>query len=80
MHTLLADACWEGADLGDLIRAQLDAQGARARADLTVRDEGVALPPNEALALGLALHELATNAASVTFHKFDDYAARGWPV
>ena len=63
-HTLLAEAGWEGAGLHDLLRAQLAPYRTPASGNVTIRGEDVALEPNAVLALGLALHELTTNAAT----------------
>ena len=62
-HTLLANHGWTGAGLHDLIREQLAAYRAADDASVTIQGDDVALEPSAALALGLTLHELATNAA-----------------
>jgi PAS domain S-box-containing protein len=62
-HTLLAHDGWTGAGLHDLIREQLAAYCAADDASVTIQGDDVALEPSAALALGLTLHELATNAA-----------------
>ena len=62
-HTLLANDGWTGAGLHDLIREQLAAYRAADDASVTIQGDDVALEPSAALALGLTLHELATNAA-----------------
>jgi PAS domain S-box-containing protein len=53
---------WRGVDVGDLVRAQLapfdDLIGSR----IVMQDPKVRLNPASAQAIGLALHELATNA------------------
>ncbi len=59
-HDLLTDRSWAGADLADL--------AARAVApfvsgQIALVGPSVDVPPGQALALSLALHELATNAA-----------------
>ena len=61
-HDLLSDHGWRGAGLRDLVHAELAtfADAKPARADL--RGEDVRLNARESLAVGLALHELATNA------------------
>ena len=63
-HTLLANHGWTGAGLHDLIREQLAAYRAADDASVTIQGDDVALEPSAALALGLTLHELATNAAT----------------
>jgi PAS domain S-box-containing protein len=61
-HDLLVDAHWEGASLRALVTAQLSPWlGQRDR--LKLEGDDVSLPANVALALGMTLHELATNAA-----------------
>ena len=62
-HTLLANDGWTTAGLHDLIREQLAAYHAVDDAIVTIQGDDVALEPSVALALGLTLHELATNAA-----------------
>jgi len=62
-HTLLADARWTGAALHALIAQQLAPHRTPERANIVVRGEDAWLPPSAALTLGLALHELTTNAA-----------------
>jgi PAS domain S-box-containing protein len=62
-HTLLAQTRWDGAMLRDLIQAQLDPYRTAGRSNVTITGEDVSLEPDAALTLGLALHELATNAA-----------------
>lgn len=57
-HTLLLDSSWSGAPLGELVRAELEAFGARA----VVRGPAVQLSASTAQTLALILHELATNA------------------
>jgi PAS domain S-box-containing protein len=62
-HDILVSQSWQGAPLADLVRLQLapfvDADGGR----LEVSGPEVALAAQAAQAIGLALHELATNAA-----------------
>jgi len=63
-HTLLANAHWTGAALHALIAEQLQPHRAPKRASVSIVGDDVWLAPSTALTLGLALHELATNAAS----------------
>jgi PAS domain S-box-containing protein len=62
-HDLLVRESWYGASLDELIRSQLaayiEAEGGR----VTIEGPAVALKPEAAQNLGLALHELAVNAA-----------------
>jgi len=59
-HDLLTKSHWEGADLGDVIRHEIEAYGANR---LTLDGPSVALEPATAVSLGMIFHELATNAA-----------------
>lgn len=59
-HDLLVHGNWEGADLGELIHSHVDAFGMADR--LTLDGPEVKLSPNASQYLGLAIHELATNA------------------
>ncbi len=63
-HDLLSQHNWEGAALRDLIDAALKPFGvANGRAErFTIEGADLRLPPKATLALGIALHELATNA------------------
>lgn len=63
-HDLLTRENWEGVGLLDLVTGTLEPFGAVAgRAQrFVVKGENVRLPPKATLALGIALHELATNA------------------
>ena len=62
-HDLLVSQSWDGADLGDLLRASV-AQTISPDAD-QVKIDGppLLLSPDTAQNLGLAFHELATNAS-----------------
>jgi PAS domain S-box-containing protein len=62
-HTLLAHARWSGAGLHALIEEQLAPYRLPERANVTIEGDDVSLQPSAALALGLTLHELTTNAA-----------------
>ncbi len=62
-HDLLTQREWEGAPLDAVVRAALDSLAAgAARVDLSGCAAGAVLAPAAALALAMALHELATNA------------------
>jgi len=63
-HTLLAHARWSGARLHALIEEQLAPYRLPDGANVTIQGDDVSLEPGAALTLGLALHELATNAAN----------------
>src|SRR5262245_27970579 len=60
-HDLLVHGEWERADLHELIVAHLDSFGARDR--LATEGPEVLLSPTAAQYIGMAVHELATNAA-----------------
>ena len=62
-HDLLARTSWEGASLRELLLQELDPFRSADGAPLTVEGPDFEIWPKTALALGLALHELATNAA-----------------
>ena len=62
-HDLLVRESWHGASLDELVRSQLGAYLARDAEQVTIAGPSVALKPEAAQNLGLALHELAANAA-----------------
>ena len=59
---LLVKSEWQRIDLGELVRSQLEHFGAMGDR-LVLSGPSVMVPPSAAQALGMALHELATNAA-----------------
>jgi PAS domain S-box-containing protein len=61
-HDLLTDRHWEGASLRDLVSSQLAPFAGGGEKRIYVDGEEVTLDPSLAVPLGLALHELATNA------------------
>ena len=61
-HDLLTDRHWEGAGLRDLVASQLAPFAAGAEKRVRVSGPEVLLDTSLAVPLGLALHELATNA------------------
>ncbi len=66
-HNLLARDAWVGAPLGDIIHNELapyrnDSDARTNDARVRLHGEALTLPPKHALALCMALHELATNA------------------
>lgn len=63
-HDLLVRESWYGASLHELARSQLGAYLDGGNSQLSLDGPGVALKPEAAQNLGLALHELAVNAAS----------------
>lgn len=61
-HDLLVDRNWEGIEVADLVRAQLKAFTDQTDSRVQATGEVVLLSPAMAQHIGLALHELATNA------------------
>jgi two-component sensor histidine kinase len=64
-HDLLARENWESAGLVDIVKEALDPFGVarNGRAErFVMAGSNIRLPPKATLALGIALHELATNA------------------
>jgi two-component sensor histidine kinase len=59
-HDLLTERSWSGADIADLVARAIAPFGT---GQISVDGPSLDVPPNQALALSLALHELATNAA-----------------
>ncbi len=60
-HSLLTQSRWEGVSVEGLLREELDAYG-EAPGVVSFAGPDAVLTPKSALALSLALHELATNA------------------
>jgi PAS domain S-box-containing protein len=61
-HDLLVRESWYGASLGELVRSQLAAYIERGEGQVAFEGPEVALKPEAAQNIGLALHELAVNA------------------
>ena len=61
-HALLSDARWHSADLGALVAEEFAPYRAADGEKIVVEGPDVSLQPHMAQGLGLALHELATNA------------------
>jgi PAS domain S-box-containing protein len=61
-HDILTRETWEGADLRDIVAAAVDLHQASGPTRFRTQGPPVRLEPRTALALTLALHELATNA------------------
>jgi PAS domain S-box-containing protein len=59
---LLTNANWRNVQLSDLIESQLGHHGGAERAGLRVEGPPIALSPRAVQNLGMALHELSTNA------------------
>ncbi len=62
-HTLLVNDAWGGATVGDLFRSELAPYGDEPGGRITLDGPPVLLSSELALALGMAAHELTTNAA-----------------
>lgn len=62
-HDLLSESDWTNAPLGEVVRSELAPymEGDETHVELSGPD--ILLAPNDAMSLGLAIHELATNAA-----------------
>ena len=61
-HGLLADRDWSGIGLIELLHTQIDPYLLESSEQLLLAGQDVQLPPDQALGLGLILHELASNA------------------
>lgn len=62
-HDLLVQESWHGASLNDMVRSQLGHHLDRENSQVAVEGTDVFLKPEAAQNIGLALHELSTNAA-----------------
>lgn len=62
-HDLLTAAQWQGALLEDVLRNELEPYQDTMRQRIRLRGPKINLQPSAVLALGLAIHELATNAS-----------------
>ena len=62
-HDLLTQSDWGTTPIALVIRAELAPYAQDVQRHLTLGGPDVELAPNDALSLGLAIHELATNAA-----------------
>ena len=72
-HNLLTQANWESASLEQIVQDSLHVQGTIA-SRLAISGPRVLLPPKQALAITMALHELFTNA--VKYGAFSDEMGR----
>jgi two-component system CheB/CheR fusion protein len=63
VHDLLTRDSWDGAALRELLLAELDPYRSNDHARIAIEGPDVKLPPKAAVALAMAFHELATNAA-----------------
>ncbi|MFC0387606.1 sensor histidine kinase [Muricoccus vinaceus] len=63
-HDMLSRGGWEGAPLGEIVERTLEAYAKDGKAGrVSIGGPPILLPPHVAVAVNLALHELATNAA-----------------
>ncbi len=62
-HDLLSQSDWSSAPIAGIVRSELAPYMAPGDDHVEISGPGIALAPNDAMSLGLALHELATNAA-----------------
>ena len=63
VHTLLTEQNWEGAGLREVIEMSAGPHGAADRRPFSIAGPDFRLRPKSAVALSMAMHELATNAA-----------------
>jgi two-component sensor histidine kinase len=61
-HDVLTDADWRGARIFDLVRSQIALYAENRLSSVTLEGDNGFLRPNAAQYVGLALHELTTNA------------------
>jgi two-component sensor histidine kinase len=62
VHNVLTDQSWAAVDLHDIVAQVVQPYRNRGETRIVVRGPPVMIPPRIALALSMALHELATNA------------------
>lgn len=58
-HDVLTARAWSSAEIGEIVRRELESFGGR----VATSGPALAVPSGEAVAIGLIVHELATNAA-----------------
>jgi len=61
-HDLLTQTYWESTTLSAVLEAELRPHGGIDQRRIKAQGEAVKLKPQQALSLGMAFHELATNA------------------
>jgi PAS domain S-box-containing protein len=80
-HDLLTAHCWTGLSLKDLIRAEVSPHRDLVDDRFEIEGEDVVLEPRMALICGVALHELATNAAKYgALSKGEGCVHIGWHI
>ncbi len=62
-HDILSQSDWTEAAVGEIVRSELAPYIQADEGQILMDGPSVSLAPNDALSLGLAIHELATNAA-----------------
>ena len=62
-HDLLSQTDWSNAPLGEIVRSELAPYITGQAGHVEMSGPEIKLAPNDAMSLGLAIHELATNAA-----------------
>lgn len=62
-HDVLTNKLWENASISEILAAELQPYGGIDQKRIQADGEAVHLRPQQALPLGMAFHELATNAA-----------------
>lgn len=62
-HDLLVQEDWQGASMRELVRSQLGHYSDLEHPQIELTGERLQIPPDAAQHIGMALHELATNAA-----------------
>ena len=62
-HDLLSHSDWTDAPIDDIVRSELAPYIQGSESQVEISGPPINLAPNDALSLGLAVHELATNAA-----------------
>lgn len=62
-HDLLSQSDWTNAPIAEIVRSELAPYMAENDSHVEMTGPDISLAPNDAMSLGLAIHELATNAA-----------------
>ncbi|PEQ13886.1 histidine kinase [Novosphingobium sp. PC22D] len=62
-HDLLSQSDWANAPLGEIVKSELAPYMEGNESHVEMEGPEILLAPNDAMSLGLAIHELATNAA-----------------
>ena len=71
-HELLSQSRWHGADIRKLVEEELAPYQEGGANKIVIDGPSIILPPDKAQTIGLALHELATNAAKYGALSHDD--------